>query len=112
MFGVPVEASNRAQAPGDRGTGAAEVFQVSAEPFDVGAWHAEQRHLMFCAPADELPQVELVGLAGETAEASQEAQQCALLSRSEEVVGANRHNRRHRNQIHDTAQPRHQSGPS
>ena len=52
---------------GDGGPGAAAGFQVAAEELDVGPAGAEQAQLVLLAPARELPQVQLIGLAGQAA---------------------------------------------
>ena len=69
---VVVEPGDGAQPPGDGGPGPAAGFQIAAEAFDVRATGLEQAKLMLLAPAGELPQVQLVGLAGQPAVGGEE----------------------------------------
>jgi hypothetical protein len=73
LDGVPVEPGDGAQAAGDSGPGAAAGFQVAGEQLDVGAPGAEQAQLVLLAPAGELPQIQLVCLAGQAAVPGQES---------------------------------------
>ena len=81
LFGVAVEAGDRAQPPPDSRPGPAEGLEVAAELFDVGPADTEQREVAFCAPGGELAQVEPVGLEREAAVAGQEPGQGELLRR-------------------------------
>jgi hypothetical protein len=69
---VAVEPGDGAQPPGDGGPGAAAGFQIAGEELDVGAAGLEQAELMLLAPAGELPQVQLVRLAGQAAVGGEE----------------------------------------
>jgi hypothetical protein len=61
-----------AQPPGDGGAGPASGFQVPGEALDVGTADGEQGHRAGPAPADELAQVQGVGLPGQAAVPGQE----------------------------------------
>jgi len=67
LDGVAVEPCDGAQAAGDGGPGAAAGFQIAGEELDVRAAGLEQAELVLLAPAGELAQVQLVGLAGQPA---------------------------------------------
>ena len=72
---VVVEPGDGAQPPGDGGPGPAAGFQVAGETFDADATRLEQAELallVLLAPAGELPQVQLVGLAGQPAVGGEE----------------------------------------
>jgi hypothetical protein len=72
LDGVPVEAGDRAEPPGDGGAGTAPCFQFAGEGLDVGAADREQRQGPGAAPAGELAQVERVSVAGQAAVPGQE----------------------------------------
>ena len=72
LNGVPVEPSHRAQAAGDGGPGPAAGLQVAGEAFDIIAAGPEQADAILLAPAGELAQVQLVGLAGQAAVGGEE----------------------------------------
>jgi hypothetical protein len=61
---VAVEPGDGAQPAGDGGPGSAAGFQIAGKELDVRAAGLEQAELVLLAPAGELPQVQLVGLAG------------------------------------------------
>src|SRR6266516_4869171 len=67
LDGVAVEPCDGAQAAGDGGPGAAAGFEIAGEELDVRAAGLEQAELVLLAPAGELAQVQLVGLAGQPA---------------------------------------------
>jgi hypothetical protein len=69
---VPVEPGDRGQPPGDGGPGPAVGFQVAGEAFDVSPACLEEPQLMRLASGGVLAQVQVVGLAGQAAVASQE----------------------------------------
>ena len=69
---VLVEPGNGAPPPGDGGPGAASVFQVTGEAFNVGPADGEQGHRAGTAPGGELAQVQGAGLAGQAAVPGQE----------------------------------------
>jgi 4-amino-4-deoxy-L-arabinose transferase-like glycosyltransferase len=73
---------------------------MTSEAFDVGATRTEQRDSVFCAPADELPQIELICLTGQAAEASQETSERRLFVRIEWAVELVDCHHRCRDQIH------------
>src|SRR5437773_8262790 len=54
LFGVPVEAGNRPQPPGDRRPRATCSFKMATEAPDVRPARTEQRDLSFCAPLHPL----------------------------------------------------------
>ena len=54
LFGVAVEARDRAQPPRDGRTRSSQRFEMATEAFNVGATGTEQRDAMFCAPLDVL----------------------------------------------------------
>jgi hypothetical protein len=85
LFGVPVEAGDGAQPPGDRCTRFAERLEVPTEGLDVGAARTEQPHAPFRAPGDVLAQIQRVRLTGQAAIASQEADERKLLFRAEQT---------------------------
>ena len=76
---VPAEPGNGAQPPGDGGPGAAAGFQITGVTPDAGAAGTGQAQLMLLAPAGELPQVQLVRLAGQPAVPGEEPSQCQPL---------------------------------
>jgi hypothetical protein len=67
LDGVPVEPRDRGQAASVGGPGPAAALELPGERLDVGAADREKRHGPGSAPAGELPQVEGVRLAGQTA---------------------------------------------
>ena len=79
LDGVPVEASDGAQPPGDGSPGPATGFQVAGEALDVGAARLEQAQVAELAPAGVLPQVQGVGLTGQAGITGQEPGQRPLL---------------------------------
>jgi hypothetical protein len=82
--GVAVEPGDGAQAAGDGGPGPAAGFQVPGEELDVGPAGIEQVQLVMLAPTRELPQIQLIGLAGQTALPGQEPRQGQPLSVGED----------------------------
>jgi hypothetical protein len=73
LDGVRVEPGDGAQPPRDGGPGAAASFQIAGGALNVGAAGLEQPQLVQLAPAGELPQVQLVGLAGQAAVPGEES---------------------------------------
>jgi hypothetical protein len=69
LDGIAIEPGDGAQSAGDGGPGAAAGFQIAGEELDVRAAGREQAELVLLAPAGELAQVQLVGLAGPPAAA-------------------------------------------
>ena len=69
---IAVEPGDGAQPPGDGGPGTAAGFQITGKELDVRAADMEQAELMLLAPAGELPQVQLVRLAGQAAVGGEE----------------------------------------
>ena len=67
LDGIPVEPGDSAQPLGNGGPGAAAGVQVAGEELDVRAAALGQAELMLLAPGRDLPQVQLVSLAGEPA---------------------------------------------
>jgi hypothetical protein len=70
--GIAVEPGDGGQPPGDGGPGSATRFQVADETFDVSAPGTEKADVVLMAPAGVLTQIQLIGLAGQAAVASQE----------------------------------------
>ncbi|HEY2315688.1 MAG TPA: hypothetical protein VGH96_18920 [Streptosporangiaceae bacterium] len=64
LDGVLVEPRDGAQPARDSCAGTAAGFQVAGETLGVGSAGVEQAQLMQVAPACELAQVQLIGLAG------------------------------------------------
>lgn len=102
MFGVAVEARDRAQSSGHRCPGSTESLEVTAEALDVGAARTEQHDPMFCTPADVLAQIQLVRFPRQTAIARQEPRDRRLLLKREPLLRTDRHHRCrcHRNELH------------
>jgi hypothetical protein len=75
LHGVAVEPDDRAQAASDGGPGPAADLQVTGEALDVGAPGLEQAQVVLGAPARILAQVQLIGLTGQAAVASQESRE-------------------------------------
>ena len=75
FFGVPVEAGDRAQPPSHRSPRPAPLLEVPGETLDVSPAHLEQPQVVLIAPHHELTQIERVGVAGQSAVASQETGQ-------------------------------------
>jgi hypothetical protein len=73
LDGVAVEPGDGGQAAGDGGPCAAAGFHVAGEQLNVGAASPEQLELVLLAPADELAQVQLIRLPGQTRIAGQES---------------------------------------
>jgi hypothetical protein len=73
LDGVPVEAGDGAQSPGDGGAGSAVGLHVPGEAFYVSAADGEQGQRVSAAPGGELAQVEGVGVAGQAAVSGQES---------------------------------------
>jgi hypothetical protein len=69
---VPVEPGDGAEPAGDGGPGPAAGLQIAAEELDVRAAGLEQAELMLLALAGELPQVQLVRLAGQATAGGEE----------------------------------------
>ena len=90
LFGVAVEAGDGAEATGDGGPSPAGRFERSGEHLDVDPGDGEEGKVSLRAPAGELPQVEGVGLAGQTPIAGQEAHQGHPFNVREEGLGAER----------------------
>ena len=61
LFGVAVEAGDRAQPAGDCRARTATCFEVAGEALDVCATRREQADVVFPAPGDELAQVQGIG---------------------------------------------------
>ena len=100
LFGVAVEAGDRAQPAGDGGPSPTQRLEVAAEPFDVSPARPEQRDRAFGAPRCPLAQIQGVGLAGQTGVAGQEPTQGQLLGRCEQLL--HQRDRSHRDDsIHD-----------
>jgi hypothetical protein len=72
LDGVLVAPGHGAQPPRDGGAGTAAGFKVGGEALDVRAAGLEQAQVMLLAPAGELAQVQLIGLAGQAAVPGQE----------------------------------------
>jgi hypothetical protein len=72
FHGIPVEPGDRAQPPGNGSPRPATGLQIPGEALDVSAASLEQLDLALLAPAHELAQVQLVGLAGQAAVSGQE----------------------------------------
>jgi hypothetical protein len=72
LFGVAVEAGDRAEPSGDGGPSSAAALQIAGESLDVSPSDLEQVELMIIAPADELAEVQGVGISGQAAVAGQE----------------------------------------
>ena len=68
--------------------GPAGGLEVSGKALDVASARTEQQDVVFCAPGDELTQVEGVGLAGQAGVARQESGQGKALGAGEERVVA------------------------
>ena len=65
LFGVAVEAGDRAQPAGDRRRRPTSSFKLTAEGLDVTAADLEQAQMAPVAEHDELAEVQGVGVPGE-----------------------------------------------
>ena len=62
---------------------------MSGERLDIGPARSEQRDASYCAPADALPQVELVRIARQAAEPGEEPRECLELLKREQRMEPN-----------------------
>ena len=86
LFGVAVEAGDRAEPTSDRRPSAPTGFEVAGEALDVGPAGAEQAQVVLGAPGDELAQVQRVGLTGQASVAGEERRQRVPLGVGERQV--------------------------
>ncbi|HZA37257.1 MAG TPA: hypothetical protein VE505_20145 [Vicinamibacterales bacterium] len=90
LFGVPVEAGDRAQPSCDRRSRSTARLEFACERFDVSPARLEQSHPDRGHPPRELAEIERVGVAGETGIAGQESTQCERLGIGEQLVAGTR----------------------
>ncbi|MDP9331941.1 MAG: hypothetical protein M3Q30_01320 [Actinomycetota bacterium] len=73
LFGVAVEAGDRAQPSRDRGPGTTHSLELAGEGLNVRTFHIEQGEAMVGAVGDVLAQIERVCLMGEAGVTGQES---------------------------------------
>lgn len=74
LFGVAIEAGHGAQPSGDGGGGPAPSLQVASEGLDIATPDLEESEVAFGAEADELTEVQGVGVSGEAPVAAEVVQ--------------------------------------
>ena len=86
LFGVAVEAGHRAQATGDGCPRPSTGLEVAGEALDVGPPRCAQANLVLLAPADELAQVQGIGVASQASVAREERSERVLLDVGEHGI--------------------------